>query len=109
MEALPIVLDDYDDNDDNNDDKVDNKNNDDDDGGDDAEDDDEENDNGANSAGRSPLIARQLPAAATNPALLPYSTNSTILHTSIFYLFENNSIFYFIWTYQILNNCNLDT
>ena len=54
---------------DNNDDKVDKENND-----DDVDDDGEENDNGANSAGRSPLIAHQLPAAATNPALLPYST-----------------------------------
>ena len=38
---------------DNNDDKVDKENND-----DDVDDDGEENDNGANSAGRSPLIAR---------------------------------------------------
>ena len=37
----------------NNDDKVDKENND-----DDVDDDGEENDNGANSAGRSPLIAR---------------------------------------------------
>ena len=61
-------------NDDNKDNKVDNNDND-----DDVDDDGEENDNGANSAGRSLLIARQLPTAATNPALLPYSTNFTFL------------------------------
>ena len=80
--SLLIVFDDIElgdnddevDNNDNHDEKVDNKNN-----NDDVDDDGEENDNGANSAGRSPLIASQLPAAATNPALLLYSTKSTIL------------------------------